>query len=100
MRAHANFAEYVPLFLILLTLIELAHGSDDWLWAVAILFVLGRLAHPFGMQAGKLTTLRIVGIAITWLVLLGLAACAIATAYSSLSRPAPITYAEAVRAST
>lgn len=100
MRAHANFAEYAPIFLILLALVELAKGSTTWLWAVAILFVLGRLLHPFGMDRATLNPLRAAGAAITWLSMLGLGAYAIATAYQGLDRPEPITYAEAARAST
>ena len=30
MRAHANFVEYVPTFLILLGLVELARGTQTW----------------------------------------------------------------------
>src|SRR3546814_15966440 len=32
MRAHANFVEYTPFFLILLGLVEMARGSELWLW--------------------------------------------------------------------
>ena len=32
MRAQANYVEYTPFFLILLALIELAAGSQLWLW--------------------------------------------------------------------
>lgn len=85
MRAHANFAEYTPLFLILLGLVELAIGSETWLWAVAILFILGRLAHPFGMERAGASPLRIGGMAATWLALLALAVFAIALPY--FSRP-------------
>jgi len=85
MRAHANFAEYAPTFLILLALIELAIGSEAWLWLVAILFILGRLAHPFGMDRPGANALRVGGMIATWLALLGLAICAIAIPY--FSRP-------------
>ena len=98
MRAHANFSEYTPLFLILLAAVELAVGSETWLWLVAALFVLGRLAHPFGLDRLGANLLRAGSIIITWLVLLGLGAYAIALGYSALGRPA-ITYAEA-RANT
>jgi uncharacterized membrane protein YecN with MAPEG domain len=85
MRAHANFAEYTPLFLILLGAVELAVGSETWLWLVAILFVLGRVAHPFGMDRPAPNWLRIAGIAATWAALLGLAVYAISLPY--FSRP-------------
>ena len=82
MRAHANFIEYTPFFLILLALIELARGSATWLWAVSILFILGRLLHPFGMDRPAPNPLRMGGIIITWAVLIGLAAYALSLPYS------------------
>ena len=50
MRAHGNFAENMPIFLILLGLLELATGGNLWLWGAAILFILARIAHAFGMD--------------------------------------------------
>lgn len=82
MRAHANFAEYTPIFLILLGLVELAKGSQAWLWAVAILFILARIAHAFGMDRRTANPLRIGGILVTILALLGLAIYAISIPYS------------------
>ena len=82
MRAHANFVEYVPTFLILLGLVELARGTQTWLWAVGILFVLGRLMHPFGMDRPAPNVLRMGGTAITWLTLAGLAIYALSIPYT------------------
>lgn len=87
MRAHSNFAETAPIFLILLALVELAKGSPVWLWAAAILFTLARLAHPFGMERPAPNALRAVSVATSWLVLLALGAYAIAIPY--LERTAP-----------
>lgn len=81
MRAHANFAEYTPFFLILLGLIELAHGTSTWLWGVAILYILGRIAHAFGMDRPAPNALRGGGVAITMLILLGLAGYALSIPY-------------------
>jgi uncharacterized membrane protein YecN with MAPEG domain len=86
MRAHANFSEYTPLFVILLAAVELAVGSETWLWGVAILFILGRLAHPFGMDRPGANRLRVGGMVATWLALLGLALFAIAVPYFNRSR--------------
>lgn len=83
MRAHANFTEYTPFFLILLGLIELATGSSIWLWIVAIVYVLGRIAHAFGMDG--IGRLRMIGTMTTLLVLLGLAIWALVIAYSGMS---------------
>lgn len=93
MRAHANFIEYTPFFLILLGLIELARGSQEWLWAVAILFILARLAHPFGMDRPAPNPLRMGGTMVTWAVLIGLAGYALAIPYLDRGKPPAITYA-------
>jgi uncharacterized membrane protein YecN with MAPEG domain len=79
MRAHLNFAEFAPFVLILIALIELASGTENWLWAVAGLFVLGRILHPLGMDGMRHA--RVIGISITLLVLLGLALYAAAIPY-------------------
>lgn len=77
MRAHANYAEYTPFFLILLALVELALGSEGWLWGVAILYILARIAHAFGMDRRGTNPARVGGVLVTWLVLAGLAGAAI-----------------------
>lgn len=94
MRAHANYVEYTPFFLILLTLVELARGSESWLWLVAILYILGRLVHPLGLDRPGANLLRVGGIILTWLCLLALAGAAIATSYAHQARP-KVTYAQA-----
>jgi uncharacterized protein len=71
MRAQLNFAEYVPLILVLLALVELAAGSTVWLWGVGAALILGRILHAFGMDGWALG--RRIGIALTWLTMLGLA---------------------------
>jgi hypothetical protein len=88
MRAQANFIEYTPFFLILLALVELAGGSPNWLWAVGILYIVGRLLHPFGIDRPAPNALRMIGILITWVVLAGLAGYALYLA--STFRPQPI----------
>ncbi len=67
-RSHANFAEYVPFALILLGLIE----SDVPVLTLilAIMLVLGRLAHPVGMTMPAPNVFRLAGILLTWLVIL------------------------------
>jgi hypothetical protein len=99
MRAHSNFVEYGPFFLILLGLIELARGSETWLWVAAIAFVIGRLVHVFGMDRPSPNPLRTVGIGLTLVSLLGLAFYALALPYLERTRGPAITYAEASTAS-
>jgi uncharacterized membrane protein YecN with MAPEG domain len=54
MRAQANFIENAPFFLILLGGLELS-GANRWgLGALAIVFLLGRVAHGYGMDGGAL----------------------------------------------
>ena len=48
-RIQGNFTEYVPLFLIVLTLLEYSGGNATALIALAALFVLARISHVFGM---------------------------------------------------
>ncbi len=93
MRAHANFVEYTPLFLVLLAAVELARGSETWLWGVAILFILARLAHPFGMDRPAPNLLRMGSIVVTWAVLIGLAVYALAIPYAERGRAGGVTYA-------
>lgn len=83
MRAQANFVENTPLFLILVALIELARGSELWLWIVGALFILARICHGFGMDGGRLRRLRVVGMITTALVLVGLTVVALVAAYSA-----------------
>lgn len=71
MRAHANFVEFTPFVLILLVLIELASGTSMVLWSVMAFYMLGRIAHAFGMDGAM--PARQLGVVITMLTLLGLA---------------------------
>jgi uncharacterized membrane protein YecN with MAPEG domain len=83
MRAHANFAEYTPITVILIALIEFATGGSLWLWGAGILFILARIAHPFGMDRPGRNPLRGIGIGLTLAVQIGLAIWAIVIAYQS-----------------
>ena len=83
MRAHANYAENLPIFLILLALMELAGAWSLALWSATILFFLARILHAFGMDSDKLSPLRVIGVSVSWLVLLGLGGWAIVMTYMS-----------------
>jgi uncharacterized membrane protein YecN with MAPEG domain len=50
MRAQANFHEAVPLTLILFGLVEAAGRGGVWLAPLGAVFLLGRIAHAFGMD--------------------------------------------------
>lgn len=53
MRAHANFAENGWVMLALVLVIELATGTNAWLWLAAALFVLARIGHALGMDGWR-----------------------------------------------
>ena len=89
MRAQANFGENTPFVLILLALIELAKGSQTWLWLVAIVYILARIAHAFGMERPAPNKLRAGGVIISTLVLLGLAGYALSIPYLAKKPSAP-----------
>ena len=77
MRAHANFIESAPLVLILIAAIELAGKGGMWLQIVAAVYLLGRIAHAFGIDQDKGNPLRAGGTIITMLALVGLAVVAV-----------------------
>jgi uncharacterized protein len=96
MRAHANFTEYTPYFLILVALIEMAVGTSMWLWAVVGLFLLARVAHGIGMDVVEgQSKLRGIGILVTMLTLAGLAIYALTIPYFS---GAKVTATEVIQA--
>ena len=77
MRAQLNFVENTAFVMILVAGIELAGRGNPWLaWVVAI-YMLGRVAHGFGMDGGSLGKGRSIGVIITMLTQLGLAAVAV-----------------------
>ena len=73
-RVHANFAEYVPLALVLLLLAELSR-SPAWLLHLAgIALVLGRVAHAVGLsRRPEDFRLRVAGMVATLTTILVLA---------------------------
>ena len=65
-RVHGNFAENVPLALILMALAE-ANGLGMWTHALGIPLLIGRVAHAqaLGSSTGP-SALRAVGMATAW----------------------------------
>ena len=88
MRAQLNFAEYAPIVLILIALIEAAIGTQLWLWVVAAVFILGRVAHGFGMDGWSLG--RNLGIMTTFVIMLGLGLFAVSIPYLYPAKIAPL----------
>ena|GEM_PF-143109 len=51
MRAQANFLEQTPLTVVLVVLVELAGKGGQWLAPACAVFMIGRIAHAFGMDS-------------------------------------------------
>ena len=79
-RAHGNFSEYVPIFLVLLMILELSgNASFNYLLLICSIFAYGRLAHgicfafyefnPFLRISGMLCTYLGLGILAVQLLL-------------------------------
>ena len=84
MRAHANFVESAPFVLVLIVGLELTGGTNNGLWGLGILYIIGRLAHGLGMDGGSLGKGRMVGTLITFVTLIGLAGWALWRVYSAM----------------
>ena len=70
-RIHGHFAEYVPLALLLMLILELNGASAPWLHGLGIALVVGRLAHAQGLgQSAGTSAGRLVGNLLTWAVIL------------------------------
>jgi len=73
MRAQLNFVEYTPFVLILCGAIELSGKGGMWLAIVMAAFFLARIAHAFGMDSEAVPATHKIGMAGTFVVMLGLA---------------------------
>ena len=73
-RAHANFAEYVPIIVLMNALLEMGGASAVQMHVLLGTLTVSRILHPFGMHAKPMTPQfivgRIVGMILTFLVLL------------------------------
>jgi uncharacterized membrane protein YecN with MAPEG domain len=69
-RGHANFAEYVPLIVVMLGLLEIGHTSRYLLHALGITLLVGRLLHGYSLSFTDHHKFgRFWGAALTFLVL-------------------------------
>jgi uncharacterized protein len=78
-RAHAHFAEYVPIIVLMIALLEMSGMPPARLHLLLGALLLARILHPLGMSAAPRTLrfrlFRIGGVAITFLLLVS---CAVA----------------------
>ncbi len=66
MRAHGNFAEYVPIALLLLLMLELTGAAPWLLWTLGAALLGGRLAHAYGFSHDpEIGSLRLAGMILT-----------------------------------
>jgi len=72
-RAHANFAEYVPIIVLMNALLEMGGAASVQMHVLLGTLTVSRILHPFGMHAKPMTPQfivgRIVGMILTFLVL-------------------------------
>ncbi len=82
-RAHANFAEYVPIIALMVAMLEMSGMSATRVHLLMAALLLARLLHPLGMYVGprswRFGICRVGGITLTITVL-------VAAALLSLSR--------------
>lgn len=77
-RVFANFAEYVPLVLVLAALAEGVGGPRWAAHAVGVALAVGRVLHAWGLgRTRKFNPLRFLGTNLTFAALLGAASAAL-----------------------
>jgi uncharacterized membrane protein YecN with MAPEG domain len=75
MRVHANFAEYVPLCLLMIYWVEQSGVYAWFVHALCTVLIVGRLSHAYGVsQQRENFRFRIAGMSLTFAVLI---ACAV-----------------------
>ena len=90
-RVHANFAEYVPLALLLIAFVE-ATGRPAWVvHALGLLLVIGRIVHAIGVsRVDERFAFRVAGMTLTFAVLTVAALDCLFTYFATfLARAAP-----------
>ncbi len=84
-RVHSNFAEYVPLCLFMIYLVETQIGWALLVHGLGLVLVLARLSHAYGVsQARENLRFRVFGMLGTFAVLLVSALCLLAATLGRL----------------
>lgn len=69
-RVHGNFAEYVPLSLLLLYFLEISAAPDALLHALGLILLFGRGMHAYGVsQIDEDYRFRTIGVSATFAVI-------------------------------
>ena len=75
MRVHSNFAEYVPLSLILIYFVEISGAHSLIVHVLALCLLAGRASHAFGVsQVKENYRFRVFGMAMTFTTLVAASA--------------------------
>lgn len=69
-RVHGNFAEYVPLALLMMGFLEISGTREGYLYCIGAALVAARVAHAVGLPLKAPNPLRGFGIVVTLGVLL------------------------------
>ena len=70
-RVHSNFAEYVPLSLLLIFLVETHGAFPAVVHGLCVCLLAGRLSHAFGVsQVNENYRFRVLGMALTFATLI------------------------------
>ncbi|NEP17277.1 MAG: glutathione metabolism protein [Leptolyngbya sp. SIO4C1] len=70
-RVHANFAEYVPIALLLIYLLESQTIGQLWIHGLCWVLLIGRMVHAYGVsQVKEDGRFRTAGMAMTFTVLI------------------------------
>lgn len=80
MRAHANYTENTPLFLVLVGAIEMTGKGGTWLAVLGAVFMIARIAHAFGMDIPRTNPLRAGGMMVSLAALVVAAGAAVGIA--------------------
>ena len=74
MRVHANFAEYVPVTLLLIYMLESMTGISLLVHGLCVCLVAGRISHAYGVsQVSENFRYRVFGMSMTFTALVGAA---------------------------
>lgn len=74
MRVHSNFAEYVPLSLLMIFLVEQQMAQPGLVHALCLFLLAGRIAHAVGVsRPAEDFRFRVFGMAMTFTTLVGCA---------------------------
>ena len=87
-RAHANFAEYVPIIVLMVAMLEMSGLAAVRVHLLMAALLVARLLHPLGMYVGPRTLrfqiCRVGGIVVTTLVLIGSALLLLSRSWHAL----------------